>query len=118
MIGLKEYIDRHGLHFTEELAAEAIKSFGDDLWDASKVDAMLQKRVYYNTTGTTKGDIVYIANMARSILFQKEENLQKKCLEYIISVIQGVEGYDGIAFSSGAAGMEFKEEDFDLTIYL
>jgi hypothetical protein len=58
MKGLKEYIKKHGKHFTEELAYVATEKY----WDAKEIDAALQKKVYYNVSGYTKGDIIYIFN--------------------------------------------------------
>lgn len=58
MKGLKEYIKKHGKHFTEELAHDVVGS----AWSFKEIDRSLQKKVYYNVSGCTSGDIVYYVN--------------------------------------------------------
>jgi hypothetical protein len=58
MKGLEEYINKHGRHFTVELAYRAT----DKYWDALKIYNILQKKVYYNVAGYTLGGIVYLFN--------------------------------------------------------
>lgn len=58
MKGLREYIRKHGRHFTEELAYKV----AGKKYDAAQVERAAQKRVYYNVTGSTLGDMVYLTN--------------------------------------------------------
>ena len=58
MKGLEEYIKKHGRHFTEELAHDVMGRY----WTFEDIEASLQKKVYYNVSGCTSGDIVYYAN--------------------------------------------------------
>ena len=58
MKGLEQYIAKHGRHFTEELAYDIMGS----MWSFEEIDTTLQKRVYYNVSGMTSGDIVYYVN--------------------------------------------------------
>ena len=56
MNGLEEYINKHGKHFTEELAIRVT----EEKWSSSKLERDAQKHVYYNVTGSTVGDMVYL----------------------------------------------------------
>ena len=58
MKGLEEYIKKHGRHFTEELAYNIV----GQKWTAEKIKEAAQKKVYYNVTGSTDGDLVYLTN--------------------------------------------------------
>ena len=58
MRGLEEYVCKHGKHFTEDLA-HAVSGYR---WSYKEIEESLQKRVYYNVSGCTSGDIVYCVN--------------------------------------------------------
>lgn len=58
MKGLKEYIEKHGEHFTVELAYDATHKY----YSVDEIEKELDKKVYYNVSGHTIGDIVYIFN--------------------------------------------------------
>lgn len=58
MKGIKEYIKKHGRHFTEELAYEVVGT----KWKIDKIQDILSTMVWYNVNGTTSGDIIYIVN--------------------------------------------------------
>ena len=58
MKGLKEYVEKHGRHFTEELAY----TVSGCRWTYKEINNSLQKKVYYNVSGCTPGDIVYCVN--------------------------------------------------------
>lgn len=58
MKGLKEYVEKHGRHFTEELAY----AVSGCRWTYKEIDKSLQKKVYYNVSGCTPGDIAYCVN--------------------------------------------------------
>lgn len=56
--GLREYVEKHGMHFTVELAYDATNKF----YDVDEIEKELNKKVYYNVSGYTMGDAVYIFN--------------------------------------------------------
>ena len=58
MKGLDKYIKKHGKHFTEELAYDIV----GHTWSYEEIYEALQKKVYYNISGCTSGDIVYCVN--------------------------------------------------------
>lgn len=58
MKGLNEYVSKHGKHFTEDLA----HAISGCRWSYKEIDESLQKKVYYNVSGCTPGDIVYCVN--------------------------------------------------------
>lgn len=62
MKGLKRYIRKHGKHFTEELALAVA-----DKWSVEQVMNSAQKKVYYNITSATDGDIAYLANTCNAL---------------------------------------------------
>lgn len=56
--GLGEYVEKHGMHFTVELAYDATYKY----YDVDEIEKELNKKVYYNVSGYTLGDAVYIFN--------------------------------------------------------
>ena len=64
MKGLDRYIAKHGRHFTLELAMDVTKK----KWNPSKIEKETQKNVYYNVTGSTRGDMVYMMDMFKYFL--------------------------------------------------
>ena len=111
MKGLEDYVKKHSCHFTEELAEKAIERFDKPI-APSKVQASLDRKVYYNTIGATSGDIVYIANLAHS------EASDGKYIERTIEILQGIQNYKEIAFTSWVTGMIYEGSEFDFTPYI
>lgn len=89
MRGLKEYIARHGHHFTVELAERVL----DIKWRAQEVISASERRVYYNISGATVGDMVFLANLF-SDSFSKG-----KCIRYALEIVGDVTK-DGYAFDA------------------
>lgn len=77
MKGLKKYIDNHGFHFTEALAYKIV---GTPHWSYKDLLELLRGRVYYNVSGCTPGDIVYIVNTSGF-------KTKKKVLRYMLNHI-------------------------------
>ena len=64
MKGLDRYIAKHGKHFTLELAMDIT----GEKWNPSKIEKETQKYVYYNVTGSTRGDMVYMMDRFKYFL--------------------------------------------------
>lgn len=63
MKGLGEYLKKYGRHFTEELAKDVIYV----KWDMAQINKALNRKVYYNVTSSTSGDILYLINYMGNI---------------------------------------------------
>ena len=111
MKGLERYIEKHGNHFTEKLAHTVTNS----KWDFEQINKVAQSRVYYNVTGTTSGDIIYLVDMVCNRPYNKQP-LNRGIKE----VLMWVQDYKkrGSAFCIWLAVTAFKEENFDFTPYI
>ena len=108
MKGLKEYIAKHGRHFTEELAHKVV--IVD--WSFEEMESIAQSKVYYNVTGSTIGDMMYLADIVHEA-YPKEYSRKDHCVDYALAVIGDVD-YTGHAFYLWTQ----VAEDFNLTPYI
>ena len=109
MKGLEEYIEKHGKHFTVELAYKV----SGKRWDVSQIEKAAKNRVYYNVTASTIGDMVYITNrvyMPKSSIF----NTMSKCINYMLCIVGNFDFYEHTVFDDWLT----IEEDFDFTPYI
>lgn len=113
MLGLEEYIQKHGRHFTEELA---YKAAGGKRWTAKQVETAAQRRVWYNVTGSTLGDMTYETNSLYFILNGKRKDY---CIRVTLAKV-GCYCYfkDGGLFMQWVETMKKKGQDFDFTPYI
>lgn len=95
MKGLEEYIKRHGRHLTERLALDSTVV----RWDAAKVRKAVEGRVYYNVTGFTVGDMVYLVNEYHA-RYPRPHKAQ--CIKYVLRVVEDVT-LEGKAFGDWLA---------------
>ena len=58
MKGLEQYIEKHGKHFTEDLVKDALVL----KWSPKEIEDSAQRKVYYNVTESTLGDMVYLVH--------------------------------------------------------
>lgn len=91
MKGLKEYIAKHGRHFTEALAMNVINS----RWSPSEIEKSSDAMVYYNVSEATLGDMVFLANHYSKVHCHATK---RKCVRYAIGVVGNVNA-NGYAFS-------------------
>lgn len=107
MKGLQQYISKHGNHFTEALALAVT----DGRWDGVRVEKAAQKKVYYNVTGSTLGDMVYLTN-------EVWDNWNYKtihgAINYVIYIIGCYKYHDGVLFQEWLENLA----DFDFTPYI
>jgi len=116
MKGLKEYIAKHGFHFTEELA---YKAAGGKKWSADKIAVAAQKRVYYNVTRSTLGDMTYSTNAIYFCCNSSGYNTLARCITIMLNDVGCFEyfGYGGI-FSLWLETMHRHGEEFDFTQFI
>lgn len=113
MKGLEEYIKVHGKHFTEKLAYKA----AGNKWSASQIKKASQKKVYYNVTESTLGDMVYITNavyLPKTCMF----DTFNKCVDFMLSIIEDSHFYDKTVFDEWLLFLERLEDDMDFTPYI
>ena len=109
MKGLRRYINKHGRHFTEELAL----SVTGGKWDSSEVMEKAQSMVYYNVTGSTVGDIVFLANYAkdtRKPFYKTKHN----CVRFALCIVGEYALHNGVMFTKWVGDTK----DVDLTPYI
>ena len=105
--GLKEYIKKHGKHFTKELAyAVAGRKYSSD-----EVEEYLQKKVYYNVVGYTIGDITYVFNALASCYNKRERRT------FVLMSLSDYSQY-GIIFPDFLDATRRHKPDFDFTPYI
>lgn len=109
MKGLRRYIRKHGKHFTEELAMTVTKG----RWNSSEVMEKAESMVYYNITGSTVGDIVFLANYAKDTgkSFYKTKH---NCVRFALCIVSEYALRDGAIFNKWVGDTR----DFDLTPYI
>lgn len=109
MRGLKEYVAKHGFHFTVALAYKA----GGKKWTSEQVMSAAQKKVYYNVTCSTIGDITYSANVLSDTI------PKNRCIALALAKVECFSdfGYGGI-FSQWFESMQRMGKDFDFTPYI
>ena len=109
MKGLGKYIKKYGKHFTEQLAM----SVTNGKWSPSEIMEKAQSMVYYNVTGSTVGDIVFLANYARDTgkSFCKTRH---NCVRFALCIVGEYALHDGVMFNKWVGDTK----DFDLTPYI
>jgi hypothetical protein len=116
MKGLRKYIKKHGRHFTEELALAVTSG----RWDSSEIMKKAQNIVYYNVTGSTVGDIVFLTNnLAGKNGKSTEKNRffyrnRQKCVKLALTIVGDYSFRDGAVFNEWVGDTK----DFDLTPFI
>lgn len=117
-----EYVNKHGLHFTEGLAEYASslmqnKNGQSHKWNANGIAAALIQYGFTYPDTSSIGDIVYTANMAYADFNPGLLN-EKQCIEYSINVANDIDGYEGIQFSRWMADVKAKNVDVDFSKFI
>lgn len=104
MKGLKEYISKHGNHFTEKLAIAVM----DSKWNPSEIEKSSETMVYYNVSEATFGDIVFLVNKYKK---NHCRATKKKCLKYALDIVgdYSSNGYAFTLFSLMNSSIDLKE---------
>lgn len=121
MKGLEEYIKKHGKHFTEKLAYDAALS---KRWNKKQIEDAIQGKVWYNVTGSTIGDIIYLVNECYDdglIGDMVGYNKKSRCISYTLLYIGDFKNYGGRLFDQWLEEIEhldFFRDNFDFTPYI
>lgn len=105
MKNLDAYIEKHGNHFTVELVNDIMPI----RFNSTYIISTSQKKVWYNVTGSTFGDMMYLTNV-----YYHRGHSKGRC---IMLMLENVGDYfrGGKAFSAWIAS---GENDFDFTPYI
>ena len=109
MKGLRQYIRKHGRHFTERLAMTVTKG----RWSPSEIMEKAESMVYYNVTGSTVGDIVFLTNYAKDTgkpFYKTKHN----CVRFALSIVGEYALRNGVMFKKWVGDTK----DFDFTPYI
>ena len=113
MKGVMEYIDKHGNHFTRQLVEDImpLKWNVDDIMDSA------QKRVYYNVTGSTDGDMAYITQWLYDTDGWPKTDNKTGCINRMLWFIGNYE-VGTYFFCSWLFKTAKEKKDFDFTPYI
>lgn len=105
-----EYIQRHGYHFTPELADCATKMLKnadrrEHRWTSDQIRQQLTMHGLNDWGRCTLGDLTFLANMAYADFYPEVLPSEHACIKYAIAVAKDPDGYDGVAFSRWIADL-------------
>lgn len=111
--GLRKYVKKHGKHFTEELAYSAIPC----LWDLEDVQLATQRKVYYNVTSATLGDMMYLMNY--EYLSTERKHLSKNdAVDRTLAIVQDFKKGRGKAFKTFLSCLRQNKTRFNFLKYV
>lgn len=113
MRGLERYIEKHGRHFTSKLAVTVTGG----KWDSSRIERDAQKQVYYNVTGSTLGDMVYLMDLMYDRLYPLGEYTPNRGLKMMLSWVGDFKKTE-VPFSIWLTFMTSDNVEFDFTPYI
>lgn len=103
----EEYVEKHGYHFTEELAEHISKMMENTngeahMWTAQQVKTAMTNLglmpLGETTTHATLGDVTYLANMYYADLYPDPLKDEVSCLKAAHKVAKDKDGYKGMIF--------------------
>lgn len=119
----KAYVEKHGYHFTDKLAAFAISGMtnadgSSHKWSVKQVMAVITSNFasFDNKNKCTNGDLAYTANMAYADFFPDVVKSKADCVKYATKVASDPDGYEGIVFMrwlTDLIGKEITSIDFN-----
>ena len=112
MKGLEEYIKVNGRHFTVELAEYVCKNTKCFKWNIEQIYTAIDKEVWYNTTESTLGDIVFLVNTNSHFYDSKKE-----CISKTLSYIGDINNTEK-PFTLFVCGLYHNKIDFDFNKYI
>lgn len=115
-IAYKEYVAKHGHHFTPKLAQWAIGKMKNvsnsehGKWTVEQVETVMQA---HNPSmkflhKTTIADLAYLANMYYADLFPDVIATETGCIKAAMAIANDPDGYEGEAFCRWRADMQNK----------
>lgn len=123
--GYAKYVEKHGLHFTNELAEMAIckmENISDDghgKWSIKQVEAVVKTHnpAMHFTHCVTMGDLAYLANMYYADLYPESIQTENGCIKAAILIANDPDGYEGQAFCRWVADIMAKGKSIDWEKY-
>lgn len=114
----KRYIEKHGYHFTDELAEHASKamknvSSNPHSWTVQQAKKTMESLGLAIPSTSTHGDITYTANMAYADFYPDPIKDEASCLRYAYKVATDPDGYEGMAFCRWMADVYMKHKEID-----
>lgn len=103
---LDRYIEKHGWHFTAELAEVVAGTMGED------AKLTNEQKTWIKGTGYTEGDLIYLRAMYTSDF--PSLNLEVLCKNTLLDA----DGYDGMIFKRWLTDVKGRSQDFDWEDFL
>ena len=110
MKGLKEYLRKHGKHFTVELACSAVKL----RWKPEQVMKAIKDEVWYNVSESTFGDIVFLVNLAGFYQNCFSFSTKHECIKYALGIVGNMD-CNGMAFDNWLSA--HRDDDLDISAF-
>lgn len=97
------YINKHGYHFTDNLAEHACSDMinadgSSHRWTTEEIKNILHPYGEHAYRKCTLGDMTYLANMAYADFYPNVIHSEDECIEYAIATANDPDGYEGIVF--------------------
>lgn len=101
---MKNYVNRHGYHFTDKLAQAAsemmVNSNGSShKWTPEQIEKTMKMYGLKCRGNCTLGDLTYLSNMAYADLYPSVLKDEISCLRYAIAMADDPDGYEGMVFN-------------------
>lgn len=101
--GYSKYIEKHGYHFTDELAEHVSKMMENangqqHTWTTSQVKKSMESLGLTIPGHVTRGDAAYLANMYYADLYPDPLKDEASCLRAAYKVANDSDGYEGMIF--------------------
>lgn len=121
--GYGDYVDKHGKHFTDELAEFASMRMKNrngmtHTWKVSEVKSAFERMGLEKPVKYTWGDATYAANMAYADFYGSSLKSEQDCLRYANDLMSDVDGYEGMILNRYLADIMGKEMKMDWSKYL
>lgn len=101
--GYSKYIEKHGYHFTDELAEYASKMMENangqsHSWTVAQVKKSMDNLGLVIPSKVTIGDVTYLANMYYADLYPDPLKDEASCLRAAYKSVNDPDGYEGMTF--------------------
>lgn len=114
MKGIEKYLRKHGYHFTKELVEDVIPL----KWNVESIMDSAQKKVYYNVTGATSGDMTYIAHWLYGNNGWPQAHDKKSCVRWTLWFVEKYDNHIGYFFIVWLSDLAKSKKKFDFTPYI
>lgn len=114
MKGVEKYLKKHGYHFTKELVEDVIPL----KWDVDSIMESAQKKVYYNVTGATSGDMAYLAHWLYNSKGWPQAHDKKSCVNWTLWFIGDYDNHIDYFFCMWLSDLSKSKKKFDFTPYI